>query len=145
MDPFKYSDSVPAGEITYRDLFNSFRNDWIIKVKVEGRSLKELLLAPFDGASVPRTTIPVVEGVTPTGSEQDGESKVLPITALKDNLTYTAAMPYKLINGELLGIGLAEYKIVGEDYLLCLLRDYLCRNKDSGLDAQLDGMTLNIF
>ena len=144
-DPFKYSDSMPAGEVTYRDLFNSFRNDWIIKVEVEGRSLKELLLAPFDNASVPRTAIPVIDGVTATGSQQDGESKTLPITALKDNLKYTAAMPYKLINGELLGVGLAEYKIAGDDYLVCLLRDHLCGNKDSGLDAQLDGMKLNIF
>jgi hypothetical protein len=145
MDPLKYSDSIPAGEITYRDLFSSFRNDWIIKVEVEGKSLRELLLAPFDNASVPRTAIPVIDGVTAIGSQEDGESKALPITALKDNVTYTAAMPYKLINGELLGVGLAEYKIVGDDYLVCLLRDHLCGNKESGLDARLDGMKLNIF
>jgi hypothetical protein len=144
-DPFKYSDSIPAGEITYRDLLNSFRNDWIIKVEVEGRSLRELLLAPFDNASVPRTTMPFIDCVTATGSQQDGESKELPITALQDDVTYTAAMPYKLINGELLGVGLGEYKIVGDDYLVCLLRDHLCGNKDSGLDAQLDGKKLNIF
>jgi hypothetical protein len=145
MDPFKFSDSLPTGEITYRDLFNTFRNGWIVKIKVAGKPLKELLLAPSSDDSRPRATVPIIDGVTALKSAEDARGKALTIAELKNDLTYTAAMPYQFINGELLGVGLAEYEIVKEDYLVRLLRDYLCSNKDSDLDARLDGLKFNVL
>ncbi len=145
MDPFKFSDLLPVGKLTYRDLFNSFRNDWMIKVKVDGKSLKELLLVPLRNASAARTTLPIIDGVTAPKWKQNGERTVLGIDELKEKSTYTAAMPYMFVNGELLGVGLTEYEILGEGYLVLLLKEYLSGKQDLDLDAQLDSLELNIF
>jgi len=145
MDPFRYSDSVPGSKITFRDVFNTFRNDWIIKVKVNGRQLKELLLTPINASSGVRVGLPIMDGITATKAVHNPAGGVPAISELKDERMYTVAMPYNFVNGELLGVGLKEYDILGEDYLVRIMGDYLAGNNNFDLDTQLNNMTLNVL
>jgi len=145
MDPFRFPDSVLAGEITFRDIFNTFRNDWIIKVKVNGKQLKELLLTPINASSGVRADLPIMDGITATKAAHNPASDVPVINKLEDERMYTVAMPYNFVNGKQLGVGLKEYDILGEDYLVRIMGDYLADNNNFDLDTQLNNMTLNVL
>ncbi len=145
MDPFRFSDSVPKSEITFRDVFNTFRNDWIIKVKVNGRQLKELSSASLNPSSGTKAGLLIMDGITVTKATNDPEGDVLLISELEDERMYTVAMPYNFVNGDQLGVGLQEYDILGEDYLVCIMRDYLSSKNDFDLDAQLNSLKLNVL
>jgi hypothetical protein len=61
-----------------------------------------------------------------------------------DNL-YTVAFPYKVVNGKRMGMVMKNYRLEGEGFLVLLLREYLTENTGIDLDAELDGIQLNIF
>ena len=144
-DVFKFEDSAVVGQLTYRDLFNSFKNDWIIKIILDGKSLKNLLVVPFSDISKREVATPVICGMNFLKPEGGCEGKALVINELENNKKYTVALPYKALNGGRMGIVFKNYKIVGEDYLVPLLKDYLCKNKNLDIDAQLDDLKFNIF
>ncbi|MCK4795061.1 MAG: hypothetical protein KAV87_65635, partial [Desulfobacteraceae bacterium] len=144
-DLFRFKDSIPAGQITYRDLFNSFRNLWILKIKLDGKSLRELLMVPFNDISKRKVAAPIIDGVSLVKLGQDSERTALGINELENDKKYTVALPEKCINGERMGLVLKDYKITGEGYLVPLLKDYLYKNKRLDIDAQLDSLTPKIY
>ncbi|HUW18904.1 MAG TPA: hypothetical protein VMW16_06340 [Sedimentisphaerales bacterium] len=140
-NPFKFSDSVPAGRITYRDLFSSFKNHWIVKVKLDGKSLKNLLLVPFRDITKRKVVAPIISGASllkPEGSLDDGS---LALNELEDERTYIVALSYKLINGQQLGVIFEDYEILDVAYLVPLLDRYLTNNSHIELDSQLDSLS----
>jgi hypothetical protein len=46
-EPFLFAEALPAGPVTPRDLFNSFKNDWMIQVSMRGADLRKMATAPF--------------------------------------------------------------------------------------------------
>ncbi len=143
--PFRFVDIVPEGEVTYRDLWNSFRNDWILRIKLDGESLRNMLTVPFEDIRERRVAAPVIDGVRFAKVEGGGAGTGLGIDELKNDKDYTVACPYKVLNGSRMGIALKDYKIIGEGYVVPLLRDYLAKSENSEIDAQLDNVELNIF
>lgn len=144
-DPFRFSDLVSDGQITYRDLFNGFRNDWIVKIITDGRNLRELVGVPFDDISKRKVVKPTIDGLRYVELERDSKQTSLSVNELESDKKYTAALPYKLINGQRIGIVLKDYEIIGEGFLVPLLKSYLCKNGSLDLDGQLDSMRFNMF
>ena len=144
-EPFKFPDSLPGRQITYRDLFNCFKNDWIVKISLDGRSLRKLLLEPFGNDSRRAVVSPIVYGVSFSKMGQDAGGTTLAAQKLENDKNYTIAAYYKTINGQRMGMVLKDYKILGEGYLVPLLKDYLCEKKNLDIDVELDCLELNTF
>jgi hypothetical protein len=140
-----FLDIEPAGQITLRDLHNRFRNDWIIKIRLDGRNLRSLLTAPLNSVAEKQASAPIVEGVSFVKTDGDRGDGVLSIDDIENDTRYTAILPYQLINGQRAGIVLKDYEIVGEGYLVPLLRDYLSESKYLDIDSELDGIRFSMF
>ena len=129
----------------YRDLFNTFRNDWIIKIELNGLELRKLLTVPFADISKRDVDAPMIEGVTFVRTGQGLDEKILSITELENDKIYTVALSEKCLNGRRTGVVLKDYEITGDDYLVPLLEDYLHKNINLNIDAKLDSFKLEIF
>jgi hypothetical protein len=140
-DPFRFPHPIPAGKITYRDLFKSFRNDWIVKVRLDGKGLRSLLTASYMDTSG-NGVAAVLDGVSLVGAEQDSEGASLAIGDIEDDKKYTVAFPERIVSRLRTGM---DYVIVGEAYLVPLLKNYLLRSESCDVDAELDSLKLTIF
>jgi hypothetical protein len=144
-DPFISTDSGFAGQITYRDLFNNLRNDWIVKIRLDGSNLRKLLMVPFNDISKREVAAPIIDGISLVKSTPDVGEKVLAIDELVDDITYTVALPERCINGQRVGLVLQDYQIVGQAYLVPVLGEYLSKSVNTDIDTQLDSLKYNIL
>ena len=144
-DHFKFAEAAFPTRITRRGLFNTFKNDWIVKIRLDGRSLRELLMVPFNNISRRSVAAPVIDGVSMIKLGGDAAEKTISINELVADQIYTAAFPYRCINGQRLGLVLRDYEIVDQHYLVPLLEDYLKRPRNGDIDKQLDDIRMNIF
>jgi hypothetical protein len=144
-DHLRNLDALSPGEKTYRDLFNAFKNVWFTKVKINGKSLRALLMVPFTDISKRDVDTPVIEGASLLKNVAGTEEKVLALSELVDETIYTAALPEKCLNGERIGLVLQDYDIVDQKYFMPLLKKYLISNSELDIDNQLDDLTFNIY
>lgn len=144
-DTFKSENLVPVGQITYRDIFNSFCNVWMVKISLDGKSLRKMLSVTFDDTAKQEVTAPIIDGLSRFKSQKDSEDKILVLNELKDEKRYTIALPYKAINGQRMGVLLENYEIAGEGFLFSLLKDYFCEKNRLDIDAELDCLKVNMF
>lgn len=141
-DPFLSEELPGKGTPTLRDISRIFKNDWIVKISLKGRDLRELLTVPFNDTSSREVFVPIIDGVSLV---KQTAKDVICINELDNDKLYTVALPYKAVNGKRMGMVMKNYRLEGEGFLVVLLRDYLKKNNDIDLDAELDGMQLNIF
>lgn len=144
-NPFKLSDSPPIGRITFRDLFNCFRNDWIVKIRLNGKCLKDLLMVAFGDGSARDIVMPVIEGVEFIKTNKNSDDKSISIDQIKNDKFYTVACSHRIINGKRMGMVLRDYEIVGDKYLILLLKDYICENRDLDIDKELNDLKFNVL
>ena len=144
-DYFKFPDVKLLGECTYRDLFHAFKNEWIVIIKLDGKSLRQLFMIPFNPDVIKRKTGLVVDGLSLIKQPQSDKEKLLKIGDLENDKKYLVALPHECINGQHLGAALSQYEIMGETYLIPTLKEYLAKNKNLEMDVLLDSLTLNIF
>ncbi len=144
-DHFKFAEAAFPTRITHRGLFNTFKNDWIVKIRLDGRSLRELLMVPFNNISRRSVAAPVIDGVSMIKLGGNAAEKTISINELVADQIYTAAFPYRCINGQRLGLVLRDYEIVDQHYLVPLLEDYLKHPNNGDIDKQLDDIRINIF
>ena len=142
-DPFVSAELPATGELTLRDISRLFANDWIVKISLKGSDLRELLMVPFNDISSRQVSVPVIDGASLV--KQPANSNVICINELQSDRFYTVAFPYKAVNGKRMGMVMKNYRLEGEGFLVVLLKEYLTENTDVDLDAELDGMQLNIF
>lgn len=141
-DPFLFESSELAGQITYRDIFNFFRNDWILKIEIKGSDLKNFLAVPFKDITKRTIDNLVIEGVSLVASKQSTD---IGIGDLESDKVYKVALPEKCLNGQRIGVELKDYKIIEDDHVISLLKEYLNDNSDSNIDAQLDSIKPKIY
>jgi hypothetical protein len=143
-NPFLFGSPPPVGRMTYRDVFNTFKNYWISKVEIDGADLRSLVGSPLGGGPDPKAATRIIDGVSLiTATDHMGE-KVLAVSDLKDGRTYTAAMSEKCLKGEL-GVVPQTYRIVDQRYLIPTLMAYLEADADRDIDAELDQFVFTIF
>lgn len=143
--PFMSKDSELAGRITYRSLFHNIRNDWIMKIRLNGKNLRKLLMVPFNDVSKRKVDAPIIDGIVMVRNPLDDGANVIAISELVDSAVYTVALPEKCINGERIGLVLQDYQIVDQAYLVPILKEYLGKNVNADIDAQLDSLKLSLF
>lgn len=144
-EPLIFKDFVPTGHITYRDLFNTFNNVWLIKVRMSGKVLRELLTAPFKDITKRNTGILIVDGISLFDKPVQGSGHVLSMNELVDGTLYTVVLPEKCLNGQKMGMVLHDYQIINQAYLIPVLREYLSDKTKANIDTQLDSLKLNVF
>jgi hypothetical protein len=142
-DPFSSSELPDSNELTLRDMARIFTNDWIVKISLKGSDLRELLMVPFNDISSREVSAPVIDGASLV--KQPSGSDVICFNELEPDKFYTVAFPYKAVNGKRMGMVMDNYQLEGEGFLVVLLKEYLEENINFNLDAELDGMQLNIF
>jgi hypothetical protein len=142
-DPFISAATPVSGELTLRDISRNFVNDWLVKVRLKGCDLKELLMVPFNDISSREVSAPVIDGVSLV--KQSADSDVIFINELQSDRFYTVAFSYKAVNGKRMGMVLKNYRLEDEGFLVVLLKEYLAKNTTIDMDAELDGVHLNIF
>lgn len=142
---FKQNNHFLLGDVTGRDLFNTFRNDWIVKIRLKGQALRELIMVPFSDLSKREVGSPIIEGIRLVKSKNDSEGDSLGISEIKKEQDYTVAFPYRCINGQRLGLVLKDYDIIDQKYLFPLLTNYFDDPQNHNLDEQISQIKLNIF
>ncbi len=142
--PVVFADTVPVDQITMRSLSNCFRNDWLVKIRLRGKSLREIMMVPFRDISKRKVSAPVIEGIGFGNSDGSPEDKLV-LGDIEDEKIYTLACPYKILNGERIGTLIQDYKIVADGYLLELLRDYLLEENDKNIDSQFEAVKPGII
>ena len=116
-----------------------------MKIRISGKSIKQLLTLPFGDISKRELAEIVVDGVSLVTQEEDCGGQVLAIGDLENEKKYTVALPCEVINGNRMGMAVEDYEIIGECWLVPLLKDYLCANRSLNIDAQLDCYRLDVF
>jgi hypothetical protein len=144
-NPLRFRNFAASGQITCRDLHYNFKNDWMLKIQVNGNSLTRLLMEQFKRAATSGVEGLEIEGVDFGGQQHNGSDMVLGINEIENDRKYTLACPEGVIWGRGLGAFLQDYKVVGEGHFVPLLRDYLCKNKNSHLNAQLNSIEPKIY
>jgi hypothetical protein len=144
-DPLLFADPISVGQITYRDLFNSFRNKWIVTISITGKSLRALLTVPFTDISKREVNAPIIDGVSLIKNPADDGEKILEINELIHDKIYTVALPEKCINGERIGLVFQDYNIVNQMYLVPILKEHLKTDSKANIDKELDSLKLAIF
>ncbi|HUT30768.1 MAG TPA: 5'-nucleotidase C-terminal domain-containing protein, partial [Sedimentisphaerales bacterium] len=144
-DPLRFKYSAPEGRITYRDLFNGFRNDWLVKIRLTGKTLRDLLSAQVTNVPDGQASAVVIEGFSFVKPQDKHDVTVPGMDDLKNDKIYVVALSYTLVNGERLGMVLKDYEIAGEGYMVPLLAEYLRNNRVLDIDTQLDGIKPTVF
>ena len=144
-NPFMLNTAELSGDITYRDLFNTFQNLWFIKLRMDGKTLKSICTVPLKDISKRDVQAPIFEGINIAAHPVNNSEKVLSINELVDNNFYTVALPEKCINGQRIGILLQDYTIADQAYLIPILYEYLLQNINTNVEAQLDSLRFNLF
>ena len=62
-DPLLFDRAPCDGQLTYRELANTFVNQWIVKVELDGRKVRQLLMTPVAEASEERAGPITMDGV----------------------------------------------------------------------------------
>ncbi len=143
-DPFLYNDPVPAGELTFRDLSNLVRNEWMVKIKIDGGTLKKVLSTGFTAFPDRRLKPVIVDGVS-FGGEGNTEEGALSMNNICDTADYSLVLPEDIINGQRAGIAIENYEIVDDGWLVLLVKDFLCANQALGLDALMQRINPTVF
>jgi hypothetical protein len=141
-EPFSSAELPDKGELTLRDISRIFKNDWIVKISLKGRDLRELLTVPFNDISSGEVCGQIIDGVSLV---KQTAKDIICINELDNDKLYTIALPYKAVNGKRMGMVMKNYRLDGVGFLVVLLRDYLKKNNAIDLDAELVSMQLNIF
>jgi len=142
--PLKLPKALLKGKLTYRDLFYAFDNDWIVKIELSGRDLRNLLLAPIETPQKNLGRI-FVDGVLFEAGGNAEQINTLTIGQIRNNQVYTAVLPYQFVNGRKLEVFLQDYEISGEYYIVPTLKAYLCQHAKQDLDDRLDNLIINVF
>ncbi len=144
-EPFQFKDLMPAGRVTYRDLFNTFKNNWIITVRMDGKSLRSLLTVPFGSIFKRRVSGPVIEGVALARAAKGKDPNTLTIDDLEEETVYTVALPERCLNGQRMGVVIENYDIIGQTYLVPTLREHLTSEVTTDVDEELDKLVFQIY
>ncbi len=145
-NPLWFDASVPAGPVTYRQMSNTFKDYWLVKVRINGKELRQLLMAPFTGTAAQEVNKPTIAGIrlfnAGPRSRQDG----LSIQQLEKDKKYLLVCNYKCLNGTRMGQYVKDYEIIADGCLVTALRDYLSGPDASrDIDAQLDSLQVEIY
>jgi hypothetical protein len=144
-EPFLFEDALPLGRVTYRDLFNSLRNYWILQVHIRGGDLRQLITAPLTHPVPGGKTAPAVDGVALTPLTNPAGEKVLGLAELANDRTYRAALSEQCLKGEPLGVVPQDYEIAGQAYLVPMLACFLEARPDLDVDAELERAIFPVF
>jgi hypothetical protein len=144
-DPLLFDRGPRDGPLTFRDLANVFSNQWIVKVELDGRKVRQLLMAAMAEASGESTDPVTVEGVAPFASVAAAGGAGLSLDAIADTRVYSLACNHKYLNGKRVGSLFQDYRIVGQVHLLPLLKKHLRSAGAADIDPQLDRLTIQLF
>jgi hypothetical protein len=144
-DHLRNSDALSPGKKTYRDFFNAFQNAWFTKVKIDGKSLRAVLMVPFGSISKREVNAPIIDGICLVKIPMATGEESLAINELVDETIYTVAFSEKCLNGERMGLALQDYDIVDLKYLMPIFKEFLKSNSKLNIDDQLDSLKFNIY
>jgi len=138
--PLRFPNCVPSGQITSRKLHKNFTNDWVVKIKMDGKSLKELLAPSADVISEQPGSWPAIDGLSFVGTRSRCSPLPDAVGEIADAGKYTIAMPERAVAARREGTALADYEITGDGYLVQLLCDYFSENRGIDIDNLLDSL-----
>ena len=143
-NPLWFDDAVPVGAVTYRQMANTLQDHWLVKVRISGKELRQLLMAPFTGTAAQEVNKPSIAGIRLFKTSPQQER--LSVHQLENDRMYLLVCNYKCLNGTRMGQRVKAYEIMEDGYLLNALRDHLSGlDTDRNIDAQLDSLKVEIY
>jgi hypothetical protein len=137
---FAEPENVPIDEnVALRDLFASLQNHWMIKIKIKGSILKQLvnklLVSDADGG---KTTYALCGISFNAASDEDN----LQVKEIENDDDYTVALSATAIKNPLLGYMLTDYEILDQSLLIKLLKDYTRKTGPISLDQKCENIKI---
>jgi hypothetical protein len=139
-DPFVEGNVMPVGDITLRELNKAARNDWIVKIRLDGKTLKKMLTTAFTSFPERQVKDIIVDGI---GFSEGRSEDDIPMSGIADDKQYTVAIAEQMINGQRAGVAIEDYEIVEDGWLILLVRDFLLKN--TGINALLENVEPRVF
>ncbi|MCK4887050.1 MAG: hypothetical protein KAS96_06650 [Planctomycetes bacterium] len=138
---FTADEHIPSYEkVTLRGLFANLQNHWIIKIRIKGSFLKQLVNKLLVGDAIERKTTYALCGISFSAlSANDG----LLVTEIENDKDYIIALSARAIKNPLLGYVLTDYEILDQSLLIKLLKD--CSQKTGPIDLNQKCENIKIF
>jgi len=137
---FTVDEHIPSHEnVTLRGLFANLQNYWIIKIKIKGSFLKQLVNKLFVGNAIERKTTYALCGIN-FNALSDSDS--LLVTEIENDKDYTIALSARAIKNPLLGYVLTDYEILDQSLLIKLLKDCSQKTGPIGLDQKCENIKI---
>ena len=144
-DHFRNTSVFSPGKKSYRDFFNAFENVWLIKVKLDGKTLRKLIATPLTSKDKRKAETRVIAGLGRISSPSVRTKNELLIGELAEDRLYTAVLPARCLSGNRLGVSIIDYEILGQAYLLPILKAHFMSNSNMEIDTQVAAQKPNIF
>jgi len=142
-DCFRSSDMMSAGSIRFRDLYQNVDNVWLVKLVLSGKSLRTLLMAPFNDLTLKKDSVPlVIDGINRSTNMRDGRDGILAMNKLELDKKYSVLISPDLI-WRTLRADLTEFQITDDTYLVPIVEQ--CLSGERNIDSELDSMEHNVF
>ena len=137
---FAESENVPSDEnVALRDLFANMQDHWMIKIKIKGSFLKQLVNKLFVGDAGKEKTTYTLTGISfNTVSDDDG----LLVRQIENDKDYTIALSATAIKKPFIGYVLTDYEILNESPLIKLLKDYTRKTGPISLDQKCENIKI---
>ncbi|MBC8481440.1 MAG: hypothetical protein H8D47_02085 [Planctomycetes bacterium] len=139
-DPLDFGSLPGSGVLTLSKLSLFVKNDWIVKISLSGKELKQLMAELLKQTGTANRNNFFIDGISFVGHRNMKSEKSLLVSDLDDHREYTIALSCKLVNGDRLGTAIKDYRIEGHGFSLMLLRDYLEKCDRDDLDSELSGI-----
>jgi len=136
--------TLSAGDITYRDMFNAFENAWFIKVNMSGKSLKQILTTPMSDVSKRHVDMLVIDGASVFTEPASNNENSLNLGNIVSDKLYTVALPHKCIRGDRMGVIVKDYEIIDQDFFIPMLDEYLTEVSSKNIDLDLSSFKLSM-
>jgi pimeloyl-ACP methyl ester carboxylesterase len=147
--PFRFSSvMLPYGQITYRNLWSSVKNSWMLRIQLDGRSLKQLLARQLRVPTQAKIRPLVLDGVTLSLRSTDVKDKSICVDEIESDRKYTVVFDRNILTEARIAMALKDYEnyeLVGDAHLLPVLRSYLREQRYLNIDAQLGDICFNAF
>jgi len=139
------SEFLGPGEKTFRDFFNAIQNDWLIKVRMKGLTLRHLLMSPIETKRKREAKFPIIDGITLSRTVKARGDRVLLLKEVDLDELYDVVLSEKCLNGDRMGIVINDYEIVQQRFLMTVLKEYFRENNNIRLSESLNQCDMNIF
>ena len=126
-----------SGTVTFRDVFNRFRNEWILTIRVKGSDLRDYFVQQVSNVLEKKTEDIAIAGFQFYESKKSASKELLTSAGIEPDSYYKVTIFEHLLNGAKPGAVLNNYEITDDSFLIQILYDYLRSKGFADMDDEV--------